>query len=514
MGQGLLKTVCAPLLAVLLGGTILSRSTVADDGSSGSLEVKHVGPDNRVSTQSFPAKAAHVANRLVAFPEDAQEEPAPSKGRQPAAQRPNSKSTFQPRFKTPVVRKVEHTEPVTDESVSEAQTQGESVSAADESGPALGSTPQALPMPSTSPQDAVADGRPLVDQAFAKSKTAKSDSDFTEVIDLCGRGRKAGIKQNYDDYARRLMGWSYNRRGELRAESGRDTEALADFEMAVESSPNSWRAIHNRGVSYAALGRLDEAMSDFERTIELNASYPNAYFNRAELRYRRGDYQGAVDDYTTALKVGKPDPMVLNSRGHAFYRLERFGEALRDYSGAIHLDPENAAALINRGDTYADLGQYGEAANDYRAAIKADPKLARAYQSAAWLMATCPDAHYRNEKMAVDAARKALSLGGGSDYRDLETLAAAQANAGGFAEARQTQESAIGKAPAGHRVGAEKRLALYQHDRPFREMPRTAFEPAENEPEHPVRRASATAPVQPAQSQPQRRRPYRGANRQ
>jgi tetratricopeptide (TPR) repeat protein len=367
-----------------------------------------------------------------------------------------------------------------------------------------------LPVPSTPATALGGDGRQLVDQAFAKSKTAKSDSDYTEVIDLCGRGRAAGIRQNYEDYTRRLMGWSYNRRGELRAEAGRDTEALADFEMAVESSPNSWRAIHNRGVSYAALGRLDEAMVDFERTIELNADYPNAYFNRAELRYRRGDFNGAVDDYTAALKAGKPDPVVLNSRGHAFYRLERFGEALRDYSAAIEMDPRNAAAWINRGDTYADLGQYGEAANDYRGAIKADPQLARAYQSTAWLMATCPDAHYRNDKGAIEAARKALSLGGGSDYRDLETLAAAQANAGLFAEAKRTQETAIAKAPAGHRVGAEKRLALYQHDRPFREMPRTAFEPSENEPEHPVRRASATEPVQP---QTQRRRPYRGANR-
>ena len=82
----------------------------------------------------------------------------------------------------------------------------------------------------------------------------------------------------------------------------------------------TWRAIHNRGVSYAALGRVSEAMSDLARAIELNPQYPNAYFNRAELKYKQGDYPGAVADYTIALKLGPADSAILNGRGHALYR--------------------------------------------------------------------------------------------------------------------------------------------------------------------------------------------------
>ena len=44
-------------------------------------------------------------------------------------------------------------------------------------------------------------GREIVDQAFAKSKAATSAADFTEVIDLCRRGMKTGLKPGYDDYA-------------------------------------------------------------------------------------------------------------------------------------------------------------------------------------------------------------------------------------------------------------------------------------------------------------------------
>jgi tetratricopeptide (TPR) repeat protein len=234
---------------------------------------------------------------------------------------------------------------------------------------------------------------------------------------------------------------------------------------------------------------VSEAMSDLNRAIELNAQYPSAYFNRAELKYKQNDYPGAVADYTIALKLGPADSAILNGRGHALYRMERFGEALRDYGEAIKADPENVAAIINRGDTYSDLGQYAEAAKDYRAAVRLAPKMGRAYHSAAWFMATCPDQHYRNDKLAIEAAERAIELDG-ADYRNLSTLAAAQASAGLFKEAKATQEKAISKAGKGEVVTAEKMMSLYHRDIAFRERPRTAYTPSEEIDDRTVRQAS------------------------
>ncbi len=446
---------------------------------------------------SDDAPSRRLSGKVLPFPEDEQPVPRPTKRLTPPA-----KSNFKPRFKTPAVRQAQHTEAVgTDESTPApeklATPDDEAAAPRDAAdAPAVATLPKRAPLETAPPTDGASspEGRKLVDEAFRKSKAAESDSDYSTVIDLCLRGMQSGLKQDYHDYAKRLMGWAYNRRGEIRAEAGQDAEALVDFETAVDCNPQSWRAVHNRGVSYAAAGRFDDAMADFDHTIELNKNYANAYFNRGELRYRKGDFNGAVRDYTASLQI-KPDPVVLNSRGHAYYRLERFGEAIHDYTETLKLDPDNAAAMINRGDTLADLGRYGEASADYRAAVKLDPKLGRAFQSCAWLMATCPDEHYRNEELAVEAARRAVELDGGNDYRDLETLAAAQANAGQFAEAKITQESAIAHSPKGHRVQAEKRMALYQREQPYRETPRTAFQPPEEQPDRGVRKASGTMPL-------------------
>ena len=445
---------------------------------------------------------ARPAKKLVPFPEDEERpaqaptkfesaKPAPLKTAPPAPRQSN----FQPRFKPPAVRQAQHVEPVEEAPKSSSPDSGEpqklpatdTAKAPDADKPAESAVPDAAGDAAAAPGQELP-GRALVDEAFAKSKTSSSDSDYTAVIDLCRRAKGIGLSKAYDDYSRRLLGWAYNRRGETRGKEGRDKEALADFEAAVEAG-GTWRAIHNRGVSYAALGRVSEAMSDLNRAIDLNQQYPNAYFNRAELKYKQGDYPGAVADYTIALKLGPADSAILNGRGHALYRMERFGEALRDYGEAIKADPENVAAIINRGDTYSDLGQYAEAAKDYRAAVRLAPKMGRAYHSAAWFMATCPDQHYRNDKLAIEAAERAIELDG-ADYRNLSTLAAAQASAGFFKEAKATQEKAISKAGKGEVVTAEKMMSLYHRDVAFRERPRTAYTPSEEIEDRAVRQAS------------------------
>ncbi len=447
------------------------------------------------ATQGYGAPPA----QLVPFPEDAAEQAAEAKPVKPEP----PKSDFQPRFRPPSVKPAEHLEPAAKEAAGAVVPASAQEPAANEPAPtdpvadeskaaapaelSPAAEPQLLPAGEPVDPSKLA-GRESLNEAFKLSKVAQDESDYTAIIAHCERG-KVGVDKPYQAYADQLMGWAYNRRGEARAKAGDETQALTDFEAAVRLG-GAWRAVHNRGVSYAAAGRMKEALADFERTIELNPRYPNAYYNRGELRYREEDYPGAIDDYTQALALGPPDAATFNSRGHAFYRIQRFGDALRDYGEAIKLDPSNPDPLINRGDTHSDLGQYGQAAADYRAAVQIAPESARAFQSAAWLMATCPDVHYRDEKLAVDAAKRAIELDGPT-YRNLSTLAAAEANAGQYEAARATQEKAIAAAPKDQVLTGEKMMALYQRELAFRDRPLTAFSTPEETAEKEIRQANA-----------------------
>lgn len=336
-------------------------------------------------------------------------------------------------------------------------------------------------------------GADAVREAHGLSKTAKTEEDYNAILALCENGLTTITGEENLAYTKQLMSWALNRRGEVRAAEGRDAEALADFEQSIELDPTRWQAWHNRGVSRAMSGDYEGAIADFDQTIKLKPNYANAWFNRGELRYEQGEYEAAIADYNKSIQLNSVDAAAFNSRGHAYYRLGEFQKAADDYSQAIRIEPSNAAAYTNRGDLYADLGQFDQAARDYRAAIRIDPNMGRAYQSAAWLMATCSDERYRNAQLAIDAATKAIAIDGAEDFRYLDTLAAAYANAGEFDKAIENEEKAIKLAPEDVVERYQARLALYQENRPYRDT----LEGDDNE--GPVETNNAKTDPQPAE---------------
>jgi tetratricopeptide (TPR) repeat protein len=342
-------------------------------------------------------------------------------------------------------------------------------------------------------------GKELISRtAFAKTQSAKTMQDYTEVIDLCQQGLQLGVDKPTGEYASKLMAWAHNRRGELYAAGAvgatdpkqrtqLDQKSLSEFETAIQLDASCWRAYHNRGVNLAQVRDYEGAIKDFDQTIELRPNYANAWFNRGELHYATGKYQLAVDDYNQTLKLNANDAAAHNSRGHARYRLGQYREALEDYNRSVELDPNNAAAYTNRGDAYTDQGYYDRAAVDYRRAIELNPNYGRAYQSAAWLMATCPEDRYRDDKKAVDAALKALKLDGANDYRYHDALAAAYANAGRYDDAQEVLKKALELAPEADAKPLRDRLALYQQNKPYRDTPRIAARPSSTPPRRPTR---------------------------
>jgi tetratricopeptide (TPR) repeat protein len=338
----------------------------------------------------------------------------------------------------------------------------------------------------------------LIRQAYAKTQDAKSMSDYAEILRLTEQAQRGELSSALKDYLQQLQAWTHNRRGELYAQEGAtlsksgekqraakaDQQALTEFETAVQLNPSYWKGYHNRGVSYALGGKVDEAIADFGRVIELQPSYANAWFNRGEIYYDRGQLQEALHDYEEAIRLKPDDHEAYIRRGHTRFQLGKYGEALADYNRAVELAPAYPEALANRGDAYRSMGQWSRADADYRRALELDPNSARARQSAAWLMATCPEAEYRNDQLAVQYAEKALELIGHDDYQYLDTLAAAYANAGDFPNALQKVQAAVKLVPAPQAATLKKRMALYEQRKPFREGTSPAGRPSvrRNEP--------------------------------
>ncbi len=321
----------------------------------------------------------------------------------------------------------------------------------------------------------------LLREAYAKTKTASNVAAYDQIIDLCQQAQQAKPSAEVAAYANQLAAWAHNRRGEVSADRAEelakqdqrtkaaelDAQALADFETAIKLDATNWKALHNRAVSRALAGRTDEALADFRRVVELKADYANAWFNIGEIHAQRGEYDQAIANYARAIEI-KPDDETCLRRGHAYRQLGKFREALADYDQAAKLAPDKLEPLLRRGDVHRRLGQWQLAAEDYRRAVASDHRSGRAYQSAAWFLATCPVERYRNAELAVQAAEKALELDGDANVKYLDTMAAAYANAGQFEKACQTLSRIVESAPA-EAEWLRQRLELYRRHQPYRE---------------------------------------------
>jgi tetratricopeptide (TPR) repeat protein len=324
-----------------------------------------------------------------------------------------------------------------------------------------------------------------LNEAFRLSQTGNSVEDFTKIIENCELARQVSLGDQEAKYARDLLAWAYNRRGELVsaeaaelanqgnvAESAQlDEQALADFNAAVQIDPHRWKALHNRGVNYGLLGHHEEALADFTRVLELKSDYANAWFNRAEVHLETGRYSAAVRDYSEALKLMPADAAAFYGRARSFALVKKYPDALEDFNQAIELEPTLPEYRVERGELHMRLGDWKNAAADFRRSIELDPEHARAYRSAAWLMATCPEAKYRNAKIALETAEKAVRLAeaeGKLDYTYLDVLAAASANAGRFSTAEDILRDAILESPPNVANSLKHRLAVYENQQPFR----------------------------------------------
>src|ERR1043165_8457509 len=103
--------------------------------------------------------------------------------------------------------------------------------------------------------------------------------------------------------------------------------------------------------------------------------------------------------------------------------------------------------------------------------MRLTPTLPNSYKNLAWLMATCPEAKFRNGTQAVAYAHHALSMVNEKVVAWFGILAAAYAELGNFDEAVRWQTRCLDGLPANKKPEQEARLNLFKARQPYREYP-------------------------------------------
>jgi len=217
------------------------------------------------------------------------------------------------------------------------------------------------------------------DTIIARGGSAQYFVERAEAEARLGQSDKA-----LDDYANaiahkdQLMGFvasePYFNRGVIYLGRNNYALAIADFDNAIDVSPDNEKAFLARGRAYAATGDSRHAAKDFDEALRLVPTDAEAFLARGNFEEARRDHQAAISDYDRAATLASTDVRVFNNRCFARAASNTgLDLGLEDCGQALRLKPDDAGALSNRGLILLRLGRFGDAIASYDAALAANP---------------------------------------------------------------------------------------------------------------------------------------------
>jgi len=302
---------------------------------------------------------------------------------------------------------------------------------------------------------------------------------------------------------------AHNALGSLLAGQGRFEEAIARFAEALRLEPGFLEAHYNLGLALASRGGHREAATQFREVLRLKPDHPNAARKLDQMLEALGEPDSAIARYREAVRSKPGDARAHAVLGRMLLETGQLDEAIKHCSEAARLEPKNAELQYRLGAALARKGEADKAAPQFELALDLDPKFTAAHyamgilcehrnqipealkhwreaarlapqwpdplNNLAWILATDPRAELRDGAEAVKLAARAVGLSHTNNAEMLDTLAAAYAEAGRFAEAsataRQAQAAAValGSEALAEQIG--QRLALYSGSQPYRQAP-------------------------------------------
>ena len=236
---------------------------------------------------------------------------------------------------------------------------------------------------------------------------ADDGADGLAAIAACSR-----VLERKDLDVKKRASW-LAQRGWHRDGHGQPTEAVADFDKAIELAPDQgdyylWRSTAHRkkGDYPAALADADraiamdpkwayarmikafahermkewpKAVAAYDQGISLAPQDANYYDGRCWAKAMTGDYGGGKADCDRTLEIDPGEWNAYNSRGYIHYRTGDYASAVADNDKAIEKAPNEATSWYVRGLAKRALGDAKGADADIAKALQLDAGVVEQY---------------------------------------------------------------------------------------------------------------------------------------
>jgi superkiller protein 3 len=238
---------------------------------------------------------------------------------------------------------------------------------------------------------------------------------------------------------------------------GKHDQVFDVYRKAIEADSNDVEAYFGIAAGFRRQKKFPEAIAAYHKLISLSPKHPVAYQNLGDTLEAQGNLEEAIEAYYKAIEFAPTGKHLVDggrnhaaavylSIGNVFSKNHHPSAAIPAHRRGLELDPKRmgVAASTNLGMSLAKQNKYDQAIAAYRKAIELDQKRVEAVprNQLAWLLATCPDAKFRDPAEAVGLAQEAVKLRP-SAWPIANTLGVAQHRAGDWKAAIAALEKSM-----------------------------------------------------------------------
>ena len=228
-------------------------------------------------------------------------------------------------------------------------------------------------------------------------------------------------------------------------------EAITNYDAALVIDPDSAVAHNNLARIFHTQGRFDDAIAHYQAALKLDPKLALAHNNLGVLLLQKGSLADGTTQLREALRLNPTNSETQFNLALALNQQQQWTEAVELFSKTVGTGSTDPKAHCEFAKALTHAKKTREAMSEFAAALLILPDYPDALDGLAWILSTDANADFRNGTEAVKMAEQACTLTGRNDPMKLRTLAAAYAEAGRFAEAVSTAQTAKDLAVAGRK---------------------------------------------------------------
>lgn len=189
----------------------------------------------------------------------------------------------------------------------------------------------------------------------------------TDAVQAADAWRSAIDADPSNAEAHFLLGNHYREQGEFPA-------AIAQYQAALATAPDSTAVLNNLGLALDTAGYHDRALDCYRRVLAIEPDHTDALGNLANAQFDRNDFSAAAESYGRlfAIRRALPDATLLR-RAIALQKSRRLEEAEACFRDAAVRAPDDAQILTNIGSLCVEQARYGDAESPLARAVELDP---------------------------------------------------------------------------------------------------------------------------------------------